>query len=587
MVGYDRLMEHYDLRSCYLPDLAGLHLRIYQFQTLLTRHLPELAAHLDSLKIEPLYVSQWFLSFFAVTCPLPMLLRIYDVILSEGATETLMRVALSLMKRNEKKILACLEFEDAMQFLLSRGLWDTYAQHADDLVADFVSLTNLVSRESLQSLETGFRQSQSLAPAASLKHAAAQLLGRFWAGSSHTFTKSGNNLTITMPDRPNSTLRRPPSKQSLVSNAQSLEEATDASSLAAETAVLPRKSNVATLDGASLTDMSNMHAKDRDLHNQIEDLLNALGDMQRQQTDLARDLQREREERDEDKKVSVRLLEELKRNAEAVREMVGEDASEDDTGTQELIDAASIRFTAEGSKRLSVLETKHQLRDAAAEWKQKHDVETSRCQALMRQLDARETEHNALKSELRDARARIMDGHKEKEELKRTVQDLRSRRSPAPDSPTSDYFPPTSDYTDTRNPVTTRPGLREFKLGRVDSSKMGMHTQSAYSKRSSSLGMQTVLATENHQPPTEDALLLELVNVKTSEAVARQELEEVKAKMATLRAMLQPGAGTPTGRGSLTEGVATSATTAKTPGESPKGTGAVSGGFFSGWGKKA
>ena len=587
MVGYDRLMEHYDLRSCYLPDLAGLHLRIYQFQTLLTRHLPELAAHLDSLKIEPLYVSQWFLSFFAVTCPLPMLLRIYDVILSEGATETLMRVALSLMKRNEKKIMACLEFEDAMQFLLSRGLWDTYAQHADDLVADFVSLTNLVSRESLQSLETGFRQSQSLAPAASLKHAAAQLLGRFWAGSSHTFTKSGNNLTITMPDRPNSTLRRPPSKQSLVSNAQSLEEATDASSLAAETAVLPRKSDVATLDGASLRDMSNMHAKDRDLHNQIEDLLNALGDMQRQQTDLARDLQREREERDEDKKVSVRLLEELKRNAEAVREMVGEDASEDDTGTQELIDAASIRFTAEGSKRLSVLETKHQLRDAAAEWKQKHDVETSRCQALMRQLDARETEHNALKSELRDARARIMDGHKEKEELKRTVQDLRSRRSPAPDSPTSDYFSPTSDYTDTRSPVTTRPGLREFKLGRVDSSKLGMHTQSAYSKRSSSLGMQTVLATENHQPPTEDALLLELVNVKTSEAVARQELEEVKAKMATLRAMLQPGAGTPTGRGSLTEGVATSATTAKTPGESPKGTGAVSGGFFSGWGKKA
>src|SRR5688500_5833406 len=116
-------MEHYELRSCYLPDLSGLHLRIYQFQQLLTRHLPELAGHLDSLKIEPLYVSQLFLSFFAVTCPLPMLHRIYDVILSEGATETLMRVALSLMQRNQKKLLACIEFEDAMQFLLSRSLW--------------------------------------------------------------------------------------------------------------------------------------------------------------------------------------------------------------------------------------------------------------------------------------------------------------------------------------------------------------------------------------------------------------------------------------------------------------------------------
>ena len=130
-----RLMEGYNLRACYLPDLAGIHVRIYQFQQLLTRHLPELSAHLESLKVEPLYVSQWFLSFFAVTCPLPMLLRIYDVILAEGATETLMRVALSLMQRNEKKLLGFSEFEDVMQFLLSRSLWDTYAQHANDLAS--------------------------------------------------------------------------------------------------------------------------------------------------------------------------------------------------------------------------------------------------------------------------------------------------------------------------------------------------------------------------------------------------------------------------------------------------------------------
>ena len=104
-------MEHYDLRSCFLPDLSGLHLRIYQFQQLLSRHLPRLAAHLEDLQIQPLYVSQWFLSFFAVTCPLPMLLRIYDIILTEGASETLMRVALSLMRRNKDKIMECTEIE--------------------------------------------------------------------------------------------------------------------------------------------------------------------------------------------------------------------------------------------------------------------------------------------------------------------------------------------------------------------------------------------------------------------------------------------------------------------------------------------
>lgn len=114
-------MEHYDLRSCFLPDLSGLHLRIFQFQQLLSRHLPRLTAHLDQLQIQPLYVSQWFLSFFAVTCPLPMLLRIYDIILTEGASETLMRVALSLMRRNSDKIMECTELEGMFLVLFSLG----------------------------------------------------------------------------------------------------------------------------------------------------------------------------------------------------------------------------------------------------------------------------------------------------------------------------------------------------------------------------------------------------------------------------------------------------------------------------------
>lgn len=37
-----------------------------------------------------------------------------------------MRVALSLMKRNMPRILAMHEFEDVLQFLLSRSPWDTY-----------------------------------------------------------------------------------------------------------------------------------------------------------------------------------------------------------------------------------------------------------------------------------------------------------------------------------------------------------------------------------------------------------------------------------------------------------------------------
>ena len=98
-------MECYDLRSCFLPGLSGLHVRIYQFRQLLRQNLPALSAHLEALQVNPAYVSQWFLSFFAVTAPLPMLFRIYDVIFAEGASETIMRVALSLMRKNESRIL--------------------------------------------------------------------------------------------------------------------------------------------------------------------------------------------------------------------------------------------------------------------------------------------------------------------------------------------------------------------------------------------------------------------------------------------------------------------------------------------------
>ncbi len=89
-----------------------------------------------------------------------MLFRIYDVIFAEGASETIMRVALSLMRKNEEKIMACTEFEDVMQLLLSRGLWDVYHYNADEFVNDFVGLTGVVTHESLQALEMSYKEAQ-------------------------------------------------------------------------------------------------------------------------------------------------------------------------------------------------------------------------------------------------------------------------------------------------------------------------------------------------------------------------------------------------------------------------------------------
>lgn len=564
-------MDHYNLRTCYLPDLSGLHLHVYQFQNLLARHRPALFEHLESLNVEPVYVSQWFLSFFAVACPLPMLLRIYDVIFLEGACETLMRVALSLMQRNEQKIMACTEFEDVMQLLLSRSLWDTYAFNADDLVNDFVSLTSLVTKESLQALEASYNQSQGVPTGISfpsMQAAASRFLGRFWAGSgSHNSVRSLNpNMTSS---RPTSTIRRSASKQSMTSTLNSVESSSDAS-----TAPTELSAGNAGVDAQKTRVKSNASVhKDRDLHTQIEDLLMALSDLQRQHADLTRDLQREREEREEDHVLAQEMLQHLQDQAPEEQ-------------PSELISNAQARFGSSEPKRTSITLTKHQLHDDMTRWKEMHEVEASRCLDLTRRMDDFEQENASLKEQLREARSRIQDGYRDRQRLERKNQELRALKTPATEPATpSDAVFSSAESTEGSSPT----GLRELKLGRSNSTR-----NPTFNKRSSSLGLQNVLATENNKPAGEEALLLELVNAKTAEAVAKQELEEVKAKLDALRKMI----GAPHGQSAKLENrhsfigrspsrasISKSSTEPlKTPGTTnPVG----GGGFFSGWGRRA
>ena len=190
-------MEHYALRPSFLPSLSGLHLRIFQFSVLLNQNYPELADHLGALGIEPAYLSQWFLSCFAVTCPLQMLFRIYDVIFAEGANETVMRVALSLFRRNEEIMLEMTEFEEIMQLLLGRSMWDVYACNGDDLVDDFTALGNIVTHARLAELEREFESKGSEAVGQSagflpdVQAAASRFLGRLWAPTNGTPSKGG------------------------------------------------------------------------------------------------------------------------------------------------------------------------------------------------------------------------------------------------------------------------------------------------------------------------------------------------------------------------------------------------------------
>ena len=603
-------MEHYDLRSCFLPNLSGLHLRIYQFQNLLAQHLPELTAHLDRLKVEPLYLSQWFLSFFGVTCPLPMLIRIFDVILTEGASETLMRVALSLMRRNEKKIVATNEFEDIMQFLLSRGIWDTYGCNADDLVRDFCTWTGLVTREGLQALETKFKDNQqsiSTVAKPSVHTAASRFLGRLWASSLGS-PKPANAATLTAPARPQS-IRRTPSKQSMASTLNSIESSesnqsvgsTDATAMSRQPSAdwIPAKQNISTTGTMSTSKI--VQNKDKDLHSQIEDLLTALSSMQRERSSLEIELQREREEREEDRNVIQKVIERMKHRGSL--SVIQEDGPNPDTSTspsspdlESAVSDLESHFAQTPKRSSIILQTKQQLREEVSRLKCQYIEETSRTMELTRQLTDRETELANSAEQLRDARARIADAYREKQRLERANRELKARKSSAGELAV-DTSPTAAPHADSLvSPHSNTSGLREFKLGRTPSatSASGSLPTPTFSKRVSSLATQSVLATKDQRPANEDTLLAELVKSKTSEAQAREEVEEMKGRLETMRKLLggtlpSPGSSfaapdrknPPSPVHSVVAGKAAEKEKVHTPGSASS-----SGGFFGGWGKR-
>ena len=595
-----RLMEHYDLRSCFLPDLSGLHVRIYQFRELLRQHLPTLSTHLQVLQVEPAYVSQWFLSFFAVTCPLPMLFRIYDVIFAEGASETIMRVALSLMRKNEEKILACTEFEDVMQLLLSRGLWDCYNYNADEFVNDFVSLTGIVTHESLQILEASYKESKTAdagTPSPDVGSAASRFLGRLWAGSNAS-TKSINlSPGLSAPSRPVSFLRRSPSKQSIASTLNSIEGGgVTESMLSTSTDATTISRDSQNTDGSSIRGQSanfvnapKMNNKDKNLHNQIEDLLTALSEMQRDHAILATQLQREREEREDDRNAVRSLLDGLRKktglevtsidlvgdstkpikSATEYNEVAdtssedsvppevtiheAEDDAPDPNNLAQLLDIVEDRFsTAISNRRSSMLQTKSQLRDELARSKEHLIIQTSKTHEFIRRVSEQEQEINNLRDQVREGHTHIRNAHQERQRLEKQIHDLRSRKSAAT---TSDGNRDVHDSERSRGSGigAGSSGLRELKLGRTNSNRS---QKQVFAKRTSSLntasasisgkenecaGMKegvTVEYSGSTMAADNDALVLELVQAKTAEAIAKQEAEEAKGKLESLRKML-------------------------------------------------
>ena len=120
-----RLMNHYNLRDLFIQDMPGLHLRLYQFERLLEEFEPALYCHLHRRGISPhLYATQWFLTLFAYRFPLQLVLRIYDLIFSEGLS-AILRFGIVLMQKNSDTLLGLTDMQQLTSYLKDK-LFDVY-----------------------------------------------------------------------------------------------------------------------------------------------------------------------------------------------------------------------------------------------------------------------------------------------------------------------------------------------------------------------------------------------------------------------------------------------------------------------------
>lgn len=110
------LMKDYGLRDLFCPDMHGLHLLLHQFDRLLEQNLPILYNHLVGQGVRLLmYASQWFLTFFSYKFPLDVVLRIFDMVITQGI-EAILQLAVNLMLKNEPSLLS-LHFDALLDFL--------------------------------------------------------------------------------------------------------------------------------------------------------------------------------------------------------------------------------------------------------------------------------------------------------------------------------------------------------------------------------------------------------------------------------------------------------------------------------------
>jgi len=110
-----KIMQDYRMREMFKPSMAELGLCMYQLDTLIQEHIPDLYVHFQSQAIHTnLYASSWFLTLFATSLPLAITCRIMDCFLCDGI-EIIFRVALTLLTMGKHELLL-LDIEGVIKY---------------------------------------------------------------------------------------------------------------------------------------------------------------------------------------------------------------------------------------------------------------------------------------------------------------------------------------------------------------------------------------------------------------------------------------------------------------------------------------
>lgn len=255
------------MRTMFTLNMEGLQLRLYQFSSLLDQILPELSDFLNLHEVNvPMYASQWFLTLFAYAFPMELILRIYDIVFAEGAAETIMRVSIAMLKRSEKKLMQLTEFEDILDFL-SNKLYDSYNNDPSQVISDAVELSGVITKEKMDHIaETYVAELEK-----EQKQTEQVLAVRFNFWSKNNASRNGSNNITNDNNNNNRSNSRKKKTMSWYSSA-------------------PKKS--CDSDRQSISSLREPDVAQ--LHHQIEDLLLALSQTQRESIELKDDLMQAR-----------------------------------------------------------------------------------------------------------------------------------------------------------------------------------------------------------------------------------------------------------------------------------------------------